>query len=89
MTYRLALEVMELKLLDANGKEIEIAVEEIKGMEACFKNVPVDAGRMSLAGPGAVFIKLNMKSGHLEVPRCPQNDSEILTFIIGSGRFYL
>ena len=71
-----------LNLLDIDGNKIAISAESIKSIQAYFGVTPIDIGGMSIAGPASEYVLVKTSTGSHKIPRRPENDSELLTFIL-------
>lgn len=71
-----------VKLVDINGVKLEIPSANIRSLQAHMEAVPVKDGASFFIGDVYEYIKLETTIGVFKIPRNPENDSEILTFML-------
>ncbi|MDD3465531.1 MAG: hypothetical protein PHE67_00160 [Campylobacterales bacterium] len=72
--------IMRVKSLD--GKNLEIKYKDITKLRQEYRLETFTSGAFSLGGSGYNIVIINTKQGaELLLPRCPENDTEILDFL--------
>lgn len=72
----------ELNLILQDGQSRTFNETEIKGIQLYIGVIPIDIRGISIAGPLKEYFQLTTKTEKIEVPRLPENDREVLDFIL-------
>ena len=71
-----------LQITDLNEHKLEIRYSDIIRCQGYAGVHPIKHGNSSYAGPKIEWVEITTNTGAYKSPRTPENDREILTFIL-------
>ena len=76
---------LELKLVDKNGDKVEVIFDDIIRVEGRVGVEKLTNQGFPYAGLETNFVLLTTRTAEYEIPRSPENDSQILTYLLSRG----
>ncbi|WP_333709574.1 hypothetical protein [Malikia spinosa] len=77
----------EIVATGCRGQEIRIPYENVRGVQEYFGLDSINAGGISIAGSIGVHVRIcTFDGGVFYIPRVPDNDSAVLTFLFRKSR---
>lgn len=73
---------MCIQVVDFDGQRIDISYSEVEKLQGCIGVHPVSHFGVSYAGPEKRYVKIETNTHSYEIPRSPDNDTEILDFLL-------